>query len=1089
MEWLDTGSGKDSAISSPVSPLPVRDLVPGQSAVIQTLHDNKQWVDLDYLSPKLIRELCRQYGPPPEQDSTSTISKGAAKVRAWARHSKLGIDIRLRRKLNLERDEVTDIRLIPEPKPVPREKPAPVAELPGQPHEIQELPDSPRARELACPPARGFSDFGGNSNPRAEFRALHAKLEQANERLDQDRSAKELFEKLLADVRRELSTERDASRNQREISSTNPFLDGLRVSNTASYETQTGVTPPSPSETSNTDAFIQNDVPLDRRRNKSALKSRTRKLSNSYGHLKRTRTSPLVRRQPTVPKRLPIDAGRDEILISLLHSQMKLVGPDHQLANQAKSELARYRSEPSGINEKTLVSTLRQSRELAAEILGSGHSRVEAFSRDLLAAENSSHQAAGNNQHEDPLQSASQPSKTTHDQFSSFQKAGGEFQKHRNQQRTSLPVLKTTFHPVTMDPSPILSGAMETPTTDPWITCASPHKSDLSTMNNLASVLWAGLRRIIEILQWIQSHYGPPQPVAQNRSRVKWTCSCGEELFDDFVELRPGAARELEAYLNRPRTYTGGSPTSPSNSQGSRSFTGSSVGGIPSANTSWSSYGFQQGSPGGEDKLKVPGTSTGSSFTLPFFNQPEPPWLLTCANEGRATPKLAHLDMAPHNIRSDKDLAMALRNHYFEVNNKWWRALKLRGLATIDFVQFEVHQNRFADIRKSPDMPLPGQDYAFEPGDLMPPVGSKYLLHLFRHPQDYDGEMITYLRIPKKNGRLGLGRGWGIALVEGFEASKVWMMFCIFFAVGSLVFGAVWASKKQDVQGAFGVAAWVSTQDRARRNGVELVSDDVELCNTADYILSIVPPRDAFATVKRVVTATESARYQPRTNPLCYLDLNAISPRSSREIDEILKTSRSPVRFIDGGIIGAPPRQNDDGSWYRPSIPLSGPEDLASVSSSGSNLAAVLNTSHVGPKIGSATGLKMCFAALSKGFTALAIESLTTAHNLGCLSELKRHLENFNPGAAKAINSVTTMPPKAYRWEREMEEIAKTFEADGGFAEDESMFRAIAKVYRLVAEGTELGLEKVESRARGNSVEDVALLMAEGTAKRKEKVE
>ncbi|OTA32133.1 hypothetical protein BTJ68_07875 [Hortaea werneckii EXF-2000] len=118
MEWLDTGSGKDSAISSPVSPLPVRDLVPGQSAVIQTLHDNKQWVDLDYLSPKLIRELCRQYGPPPEQDSTSTISKGAAKVRAWARHSKLGIDIRLRRKLNLERDEVTDIRLIPEPKPV-----------------------------------------------------------------------------------------------------------------------------------------------------------------------------------------------------------------------------------------------------------------------------------------------------------------------------------------------------------------------------------------------------------------------------------------------------------------------------------------------------------------------------------------------------------------------------------------------------------------------------------------------------------------------------------------------------------------------------------------------------------------------------------------------------------------------------------------------------------------------------------------------------------------------------------------------------------------------------------------------------------
>ncbi|RMY77436.1 hypothetical protein D0863_01323 [Hortaea werneckii] len=280
-----------------------------------------------------------------------------------------------------------------------------------------------------------------------------------------------------------------------------------------------------------------------------------------------------------------------------------------------------------------------------------------------------------------------------------------------------------------------------------------------------------------------------------------------------------------------------------------------------------------------------------------------------------------------------------------------------------------------------------------------------------------------------------------------------------------------------------------ATQDRARRNGVELLSDDVELCNAADYILSIVPPRDAFATAKRIATATESARCQPRTNSLCYLDLNAISPQSSREIDEFLKTSYPPVKFIDGGIIGAPPRQNNDGSWYRPSIPLSGPESLTSFSPSGSNLATILNTSHVGPEIGSATGLKMCFAALSKGFTALAIESLTTAHNLGCLPELKQHLEDFNPGAAKAINSLTSMPPKAYRWEREMEEIAKTFEADGGFAEDESMFRPIAKVYRLVAEGTELGSEKVESRVRGKSVEDVALLMAEGTARRKEKVE
>ncbi|RMY77422.1 hypothetical protein D0863_01324 [Hortaea werneckii] len=461
--------------------------MPGQSPVIQTLHDNKQWVDLDYLSPKLIRELCRQYGPPPEQDSTSQISKGAAKVRAWARHSKLGIDIRLPRKLNLEHDEVTDIRLIPEPRPVPREKPARTRELPRSPargfsgssldDNVDPLPryeptnssgngtsfgchaTAPNAesrsasratysstpdRALSPPETRSNgavngetveeiqkrvhtnTDFGNVSSSSAEFRALHVKLEQANKRLDQERGAKERFEKLLADVRRELTSERDASRNQRDTSSTNPFLDGLRVSNTASYETQTGVAPPSP--------------------------------------------------------------GKDEVFASLLHSQVKLLGPDHQLANQAKFELSRYQSEPSDINEKTLLTTLCQSMALATDVLGSGHSRVEAFSRDLLTAENSCKQAAHTDQHGNPLQNPSQTGETTYDQSSSLQ-GGAQFRKDRAQQKISLPALKTTFHPMTKDLSPILASAIEAPTADPWTTYASPHNSDMSTMNNIASAL------------------------------------------------------------------------------------------------------------------------------------------------------------------------------------------------------------------------------------------------------------------------------------------------------------------------------------------------------------------------------------------------------------------------------------------------------------------------------------------------------------------------------------------------------------------------------------------------------------------------
>lgn len=209
-------------------------------------------------------------------------------------------------------------------------------------------------------------------------------------------------------------------------------------------------------------------------------------------------------------------------------------------------------------------------------------------------------------------------------------------------------------------------------------------------------------------------------------------------------------------------------------------------------------------------------------------------WLLTCADEGQFTAKLSHVDVTETKIRSDRDLAMAVRGLYSHVNRKWWRFLRLRGLTSINFVQvckravsnnhkydgptrtksqFEVHRNRVVDVRKCPDMPPKQAGYDFEPHDLVPPVGAQYLMHLFLHPEDYDNEFITYARAPKKrNTRLDVGVGWGINLVEGFLADRVWMLVMSFFVLGSSVFAVVWACKRDgDVQGAFGVASWMLT--------------------------------------------------------------------------------------------------------------------------------------------------------------------------------------------------------------------------------------------------------------------------------------
>ena len=121
------------------------------------------------------------------------------------------------------------------------------------------------------------------------------------------------------------------------------------------------------------------------------------------------------------------------------------------------------------------------------------------------------------------------------------------------------------------------------------------------------------------------------------------------------------------------------------------------------------------------------------------------------------------------------------------------------------------------DIRKCPDIPEKTDiDYSFQPSDLIPPVGEHYLMHLFHHPEDYEDELITYKRLPKKRGaklrvgsRADVGVGWGIHLVEGFLAYKVWTLVTSIFMLVSLVFAITWAVRKGDVQGAFGVAAYL----------------------------------------------------------------------------------------------------------------------------------------------------------------------------------------------------------------------------------------------------------------------------------------
>jgi hypothetical protein len=216
-----------------------------------------------------------------------------------------------------------------------------------------------------------------------------------------------------------------------------------------------------------------------------------------------------------------------------------------------------------------------------------------------------------------------------------------------------------------------------------------------------------------------------------------------------------------------------------------------------------------------------------------------------------------------------------------------------------------------------------------------------------------------------------------------------------------------------------------------------------------------------------VIAALEKQRSTGKAEPsgqekrvLYYLDLNAISPDTARKISSMFEErAGEEVRFVDGGIIGHPPvapstlsdaskEADSPGSdWSRPGVPLSGPHSIPSA-----NLASVLNTQHISPTIGTASGLKCCFAALSKGFIALALQSFTTASSLGVLPELLEYMD-LNT-RAKAERGVVGCTGKAYRWVEEMRQIGDCFAAEGGW-QQASVFREIAGVFQGLADVVE----------------------------------
>lgn len=223
-----------------------------------------------------------------------------------------------------------------------------------------------------------------------------------------------------------------------------------------------------------------------------------------------------------------------------------------------------------------------------------------------------------------------------------------------------------------------------------------------------------------------------------------------------------------------------------------------------------------------------------------------------------------------------------------------------------------------------------------------------------------------------------------------------------------------------------------SDRTRSRANKYELIETQTiaELCSTCEIILSICPPHAAEDVARSVIENGFTG---------LYLDANAIAPQRSIKIMTLMQAAA--IRFVDGGIIGGPAWSPHETCLY-----LSGnnAEAIAACFSKGP-----IETKILGSEIGKASALKMCYAAYSKGTTALLAAILATAETLGVREALYHQWDMDDAGFSDQVNQrVGRVTSKAWRFEGEMREIAATFREAGLPGE---FHDATAEIYHRMA--------------------------------------
>ncbi|HEX4215828.1 MAG TPA: DUF1932 domain-containing protein [Candidatus Dormibacteraeota bacterium] len=223
------------------------------------------------------------------------------------------------------------------------------------------------------------------------------------------------------------------------------------------------------------------------------------------------------------------------------------------------------------------------------------------------------------------------------------------------------------------------------------------------------------------------------------------------------------------------------------------------------------------------------------------------------------------------------------------------------------------------------------------------------------------------------------------------------------------------------------------TARRAAEAGLGDAATVERLVDGSEVILSVCPPHAALAVADEVGGLGFHGTY---------LDANAISPATAERVAD--RVTAGGATYVDGGIVGSPPRQAGTTRLY---LSGEGAEGLARDLFLDSRLEAVVLPSSAF----AASALKMVYAGWTKGSAALILAIRAAARRHGVEADLAAEWARSGPGLEGRVEAAAgSARGKGWRWIGEMEEIAATLEQAGLPA---GFHLAAADVYRRTPRG------------------------------------